>query len=85
MRDVWKAAVRGSVKPDGSFGKQGKIYTVLGRQAVEHSLDQITQEMNVIGTHFQSLKVKTVAICLTDSIELLAAIFGEPLMNFPLS
>lgn len=78
LRDIWKTAVRGSIKSDGSSGKQGKIYTVLGRTAIEHQLDQVTQEMNVIGNHFQSAQVKTVAICLTDSVELLAAIFGQP-------
>lgn len=77
LRDVWKAAARGAINPDGSVsGKQGKIYTVLGKTAIEHSLDQVTQEINVIGKHLQSAQVKTVAICLTDSVELLAAIFG---------
>ncbi|PYH88986.1 hypothetical protein BO71DRAFT_403419 [Aspergillus ellipticus CBS 707.79] len=77
LRDIWKAAVRGSVEEDGRVsGKQGKIYTVLGRKAIEHPLDQITQEINVIGNRLQSAKVNTVAICLTDSVELLAAIFA---------
>lgn len=78
LRDIWKTAVRGVVNEDGSLsGKQSKIYTVLGRKAVDHSLDQITQEINVIGHHLQVSQIKTVAICLTDSIELLAAIFGS--------
>ncbi|PWY90794.1 hypothetical protein BO70DRAFT_307047 [Aspergillus heteromorphus CBS 117.55] len=77
LRDIWKAAVRGSMEEDGKVsGKQGKIYTVLGRKAIEHSLDQVTQDFNVIGTRLQSAKVNTVAICLTDSVELLAAIFA---------
>lgn len=78
LRDVWKTAVRGALNEDGTkSGKQGKIYTVLGRKAIEHSLGQVTQEINVIGHHLQNAGVKTVAICLTDSIELLAAIFGK--------
>jgi hypothetical protein len=78
LRDVWKTAVRGALNQDGSVsGKQGKIYTVLGRDAVEHSLEQITQEINVIGNYLQSAQAKTVAICLSDSVELLAAIFGR--------
>ena len=77
LRDIWKTAVTGVVNEDGSLsGKQSKIYTVLGRKAIEHSLDQITQEINVIGKHLQAAQVKTVAICLSDSVELLAAIFG---------
>jgi hypothetical protein len=77
LRDVWKAALRGSLNPDGTVaGQQGKIYTVLGKKAVEHSLSQVTQEINVIGSHLQEAAVKTVAVCLTDSVELLTAIFG---------
>lgn len=77
LRDIWKAAVRGAVNADGTIsGKQGKIYTVLGKQAVERSLSQVTQEINVVGTHLQRANVKTVAICLTDSVELLASVFG---------
>lgn len=77
LRDIWKAAVRGALNPDGTVsGKQGKIYTVLGKQAVEHSLAQVTQQINVVGHHLQKSDVKTVAVCLTDSVELLAAIFG---------
>lgn len=79
LRDVWKAALRGSLKPDGSAGQQGKIYTVLGKKAIEHSLAQVTQEINVIGRYLQKSETKTVAVCLTDSIELLASIFGTVL------
>lgn len=82
LRDIWKTAVTGVVNEDGSLsGKQSKIYTVLGRKAIEHSLDQITQEINVIGKHLQAAQVKTVAICLSDSVELLAAIFGSYSLN----
>lgn len=78
LRDIWKTAVRGALNEDGTTsGKQGKIYTVLGKNAVEHSLGKVTQEINVIGQHLQKAKVKTVAVCLTDSIEHLSAIFGE--------
>ncbi|KAA8647005.1 uncharacterized protein ATNIH1004_005688 [Aspergillus tanneri] len=83
LRDVWKIAVRGAVDENGqSSGKQGKIYTVLGRKAIEHSLDQVTQDINIIGHHLQSCETKTVAICLTDSVELLAAIFAGAFYDF---
>lgn len=77
LRDIWRAAVRGSLNEDGTpSNKKGKIYTVLGRKAIESSLSEVTQQINVIGRHFQNANVKTVAISLTDSVELLAAIFG---------
>ncbi|KAL4917971.1 hypothetical protein BDW62DRAFT_201299 [Aspergillus aurantiobrunneus] len=83
LRDVWKAAVRGKVEEnDTAPGKQGKIYTVLGRQAVEHSLDQITAEINVIGRRLQLANAKIVAVCLTDSVELLASIFAGAFYGF---
>ncbi|KAF9891263.1 hypothetical protein FE257_004827 [Aspergillus nanangensis] len=83
LRDIWKTAVRGPVGDDGqSTGKAGKIYTVLGRKAIEHQLDQITQEMNVIGKQLQSFKAKTVAVCLTDSVEHLATIFAGAFYGF---
>lgn len=79
LRDIWRAAVRGAVNDDGSVsGKKGKIYTVLGRHVEEHSLDDITQEINVIGQYIRDSKANTVVICLSDSIELLGAIFGQP-------
>ncbi|KAL4868542.1 hypothetical protein BDV12DRAFT_102441 [Aspergillus spectabilis] len=83
LRDVWKAAMRGKVEENGTIsGKKGKIYTVLGKQAVEHSLDQITAEINVIGKYLQLGNAKVVAICLTDSVELLASIFVGAFYGF---
>ncbi|KAJ5947906.1 hypothetical protein N7466_000921 [Penicillium verhagenii] len=83
LRDIWRAAVRGALNEDGTPSKvQGKIYTVLGRQAIEHSLSQVTQEINVIGHHLQKAEVKVVAVCLTDSVELLAALFAGAFYGF---
>ncbi|CAL5871398.1 uncharacterized protein PFLUO_LOCUS5648 [Penicillium psychrofluorescens] len=83
LRDIWRTAVRGAVNEDGTpSGKKGKIYTVLGREIAERSLDQVTQEINVIGQHLQKVKAKTVAVCLTDSTELLAAIFAGAFYDF---
>ncbi|KAE8152508.1 hypothetical protein BDV25DRAFT_150991 [Aspergillus avenaceus] len=82
LRDIWKAAVRGAAEEGKLPGKQGKIYTVLGRKAIEHSLEQVTQEINVIGSRLQTANAKVVAICLTDSIELLATIFAGAFYGF---
>ncbi|KAL4939148.1 hypothetical protein BDV06DRAFT_41247 [Aspergillus oleicola] len=83
LRDVWKAAVRGKIDENGTATeKKGKIFTVLGKQAMEHSLDQITAEINVIGRRLQSANAKIVAVCLTDSVELLASIFAGAFYGF---
>lgn len=79
LRDIWILATKGPVKDDGSpASPKAKILTVLGRKKVaEHSLESITMEINVIGNYMQDAKSKRVAICLSNSIELLASIFGE--------
>lgn len=78
LRDIWRAAVRGSSAEDGKAGGQrGKMYTVLGKNVLEHNLDEITADINVIGKYIQEAKAKTVAVSLSDSVELLASIFGE--------
>jgi len=77
LRDIWRAAVRGALNDDGTIsGKQGKIFTVLGKNVVEHSLNDISQEINIIGQYIHDSKAQTVVVCLSDSVELLSIIFG---------
>ncbi|KAL2010490.1 hypothetical protein VTN00DRAFT_6297 [Thermoascus crustaceus] len=81
--DIWRAAVRGAVNEDATVsGKQGKIYTVLGRNVEEHKLDDVTQEINVIGQYIKDSAARTVVVCLSDSVELLAAIFAGAFYGF---
>ena len=79
LRDVWRRAVQGHLNDDGTLsGKKGKFLTVLGvEQVVEQDYESISKEINVIGQHVQSAKGSVVAICLSNSQELLASIFGE--------
>lgn len=78
LRDIWKTAIRGSTGEFGATaGERGKIFSVLGKTAVERSLDEITSEINVIGRYIQESKAKVVAISLSDSVELLASLFGR--------
>jgi hypothetical protein len=78
LRDIWRAAVRGALNDDGTpSGRQGKIFTVLGKNVMEHNLNDISQEVNIIGQYIRDLKVQTVVVCLSDSVELLSTIFGS--------
>jgi hypothetical protein len=79
LRDVWRQAARGATKDDGTpRGEKGKLLTVLGReQVLEHKLDDVTIEIKTIGQYIQASKGKRVAICLSNSVELLAGIFGR--------
>ena len=84
LRDIWIQAVRGPSKDDGSStGPKGKFLTVLGREkVVERSLESATLEINVIGQYISNAKSKRIAICLSNSVELLASIFGELTQSF---
>ena len=79
LRDIWIQATRGALKDDGSaVGPKGKLLTVLGREKVaERSFESVTLEINVVGKYLRDNKVKRVAVCLSNSVELLASIFGE--------
>jgi hypothetical protein len=79
LRDIWTQAASGPLKEDGSSsGPKGKLLTILGREKViERSIESVTVEINVIGKHMQDVKAQRVAICLSNSAELLASIFGE--------
>ena len=85
LRDIWIQAVRGPLKDDGSAaGPKGKLFTVLGREKImERSLESVTLEINVVGRYIQQIKGKHVAICLSNSVELLASIFGESIQCYP--
>lgn len=72
LRDIWRSAVRGT--PDGT---RGKLYTVLGKSLKEHNLDDISQEINILGKYARDSGVKTAVVRLSDSVELLSAIFGR--------
>jgi hypothetical protein len=78
LRDVWRTAVRGVTDTNGApTGERAKLYSVVGKRVFEHSLDDITHEINVIGTYIQEARIATVAVSLADSVELLALILGE--------
>ncbi|KAF9881219.1 hypothetical protein CkaCkLH20_01369 [Colletotrichum karsti] len=78
LRDIWRKAATGGSGEDGqrAVGK-GRIFTVLGREnVIEHQLDDITRQINLIGQHIHEQGGIRVAIYLPNSIELLAALFA---------
>ncbi|EXJ91788.1 hypothetical protein A1O3_00338 [Capronia epimyces CBS 606.96] len=84
LRDVWRSAARGAVKDDGTLtGEKGKILTVLGRDKVtEHELDDLTLGINVVGQYVKRNNGQSVAVCLSNSVELLSAIFAGSFYGF---
>lgn len=75
IRDIWRVVRRG-----GENGEKGVIMTVLGKEEiVEHDIEQLSQEIEILGKHLKSKGAKSVAIYLPNSIEFLLTIFGENL------
>lgn len=79
LRDVWRAAVNGPTKEDGTPAPStAKITTVLGvEKIVEHDLKSLTLDINVVGKHIKSAGGRKVAVCLSNSVELLCTVFGK--------
>ncbi|KAM0559751.1 hypothetical protein ACHAPJ_004275 [Fusarium lateritium] len=72
LRDVWRKAAGG-----GENGAKGRILTVLGSQnVVDHKLEDITRQINLIGRHIAEAGGIRVAIYLPNSIELLVTLFA---------
>ncbi|KAI9777246.1 MAG: hypothetical protein M1839_008976 [Geoglossum umbratile] len=78
LRDVWRQTVRGAIGDNGeATGKTGSILTVLGRERiVEHGLDEVSQEINIVGQYIRQHKGQRVAIVLPNSIEFLTTVFA---------
>jgi hypothetical protein len=84
LRDVWRRVTgeipleqpRGSsVPPSGST--RGKILTIYGKEeVVEHDINEVSQEIHVVGDHIRKNGGSRVAIYLPNSVEFLAALFA---------
>jgi hypothetical protein len=82
LRDVWRQAVAGVQEPGPTKGAKGRILTVLGAEKiVEHNLDDITRQINLIGQHIADQGGNRVAIYLPNSVELLATLFACAFYN----
>ena len=73
VRDIWRVVTRG-----GENGEKGAIMTILGKEEIiEHDIEQLSKEIEILGKHLKGAGVKAVAIYLPNSIEFLLTIFGE--------
>ncbi|KAK7427077.1 hypothetical protein QQZ08_006346 [Neonectria magnoliae] len=71
LRDIWRKAVQG-----GDGGVKGNLMTVLGtHNVVDHKLQDVTRQINLIGQHIADQGGIRVAIYLPNSIELLVTLF----------
>jgi len=76
--DIWREVLRsGKAGSDGTPLPKGLIMTVLGKEEViEHDIEQINKEINIIGTFLANSGAKRVAIYLPNSIEFLVGLFA---------
>lgn len=83
LRDVWREVVRGgSVAGDGKTIPAGLIMSVFGKaEVVEHQVEELSKEINIIGQRLKDVGVQRVAVYLPNSIEYLLTVFGES--SFP--
>jgi hypothetical protein len=79
LRDIWREVLRsGKAGLDGKSLPKGLIMTVLGKEeVVEHDIEQINKDINIVGTYLANSGVKRVAIYLPNSIEFLVGLFGK--------
>lgn len=79
LRDLWRQAVNGAPKEDGTTsGGSAKITTVLGvEKIIEHDLKDLTRDINIIGEQIQHTGASKVAVCLSNSVELLCTVLGK--------
>ncbi|KAK5993408.1 hypothetical protein PT974_06838 [Cladobotryum mycophilum] len=72
LRDVWRKAVAGN-----DAGKKGRLLTVLGSEnVIEHKLEDITRQINLIGQHIAEQGGIRVAVYLPNSVEFLVTLLA---------
>ncbi|KND93733.1 hypothetical protein TOPH_01640 [Tolypocladium ophioglossoides CBS 100239] len=72
LRDIWRKAAASA-----GDGAKGRVLTVLGSEnVVEHRLEDITRQINIIGRHIADQGGIKVAIYLPNSVELLVALLA---------
>lgn len=79
LRDVWREVVRGGVVGgDKKTIPKGLIMSVFGKEeVVEHDVEELSKEINIIGKRLKDSGVQKLAVYLPNSIEYLLLVFGE--------
>lgn len=79
LRDVWRRAATGLKPEDGTTtGSPAQLKTVLGvERIIDHDVKGLTGEINLIGKYLQDQGAKRLAVCLSNSVELVCTIFGR--------
>ncbi|KAK3308599.1 uncharacterized protein B0T15DRAFT_524783 [Chaetomium strumarium] len=82
LRDIWRQAIAGVQEDGPNKGAKGRILTVLGTdKVIEHRLDDITRQINLVGRHILDQGGNRVAIYLPNSVELIVTLFACSFYN----
>ncbi|KAH9882670.1 hypothetical protein J1614_000906 [Plenodomus biglobosus] len=84
LRDIWKR-VTGEIPLERGATSSGtaKLMTVMGKDGVsEHSIEDMTKEIAIIGSHLKDHGAKRVAVYLPNSVEFLAVLFAAAFYGF---
>ncbi|KAK4934184.1 hypothetical protein LTR66_015685, partial [Elasticomyces elasticus] len=77
LRDIWREVCQGgNRKEDGVEVPKGVLMTVLGTETIEHDVQQVSKEINIIGAELRQRGGSTIAIYLPNSMELLSTLFA---------
>lgn len=78
LRDIWRQATLGPRADDGkSTGQVGKLFTLLGKEeVVESTFEKLSAEIIAVGKDLKKHGSSRVAIYLSNSPELVVALFG---------
>lgn len=79
LRDIWREVQRGGTTgQDGKEVPKGLTMSVFGKEElVDHGVEDLSKEIQIIGKHLKGKQVKKVAIYLPNNIEYLSSIFGR--------
>lgn len=83
LRDIWRR-VTGEIPLERGQSSSGtaKILSVFGKDLTDHSIADLTQEINVIGKHLQDHGAKRVGIYLPNGVDFLTALFAGAFYGF---
>ncbi|KAJ4306575.1 hypothetical protein N0V88_001379 [Collariella sp. IMI 366227] len=82
LRDVWRQVIAGVQEDGPTKGAKGRIMTVLGTdKVINHRLEDLTRQINLIGQHLASQGGNEVAIYLPNSVELIVTLFACAFYN----
>ncbi|PVI04339.1 hypothetical protein DM02DRAFT_611596 [Periconia macrospinosa] len=83
LRDIWRR-VTGEIPLERGQSSSGtaKIMSVFGKDITDHSIADLTKEINAIGKHLQDHGAKRVAIYLPNGVDFLLALFAGAFYGF---